>query len=783
MHNSRILLSEDVSPLDIAVLSLVRIYVHSHDADIAQNLGITVLDLIDHEPFFDENNNIIVIPGALDLCNKIKIDSGSSSTQSIHHLLEALWNIDSVESLDTSLTNMIQYVSDHDTLTYKSSDFESTNHMKFSPRLAIGNWIQVVVANLHLLHHDELFLLFEAFASFREPTRQMFMEMGGLRSLVEIEKLDPDQGFYLKLKKNIDSILETDISFPKDLTKQHDVNIVSVSKYDLQSLLNKQITILETQGVKTPQRLKDIMKLMTSGTSSLYLIQAANLTSVPSYYYIKFLECLYDLDYQGSLQALHQYFDYMISSKSKYFYHYALISRATLHQYFGEDERALDAIEEAISVARENKDNVTLTFVLSWLFNFMKDKPKLWEIQNFYHNNNELHLLDFLVKKSKTVSLPLYCLSYHFETLHVIDNKGSMNRYLESLLKGTYVSIHDSPLSFVKSMEMSSVVWSRIGSSSLGDLYSSIAQEFADKSGKKSDNVAIEVRSANLDYLKGDAEKGYERLEDLKRELDLHLDLYKNVFYRSLIMLIKININKGRIKVAEQLLQSLNGDVTKDIELRTDIVYLNAVVQVSSNNLSKALSTITTYLDSIDDLTSQTKPNVHMILRLNILLSQIFNKSGSHVRAISLVIQLMQQAKKIGFITIIVEGLITLASILNNMNSFKDAYVLLSNKMATILTVNNREFTSTAYFELARSCFYMCKVVNSKDLLNKFLRYLNCCINGFKQHINLPMLKQCFKLEEEMAKLQKSSELFSHSQQSLERLDKRLIEEITYRYI
>ena len=44
----------------------------------------------------------------------------------------------------------------------------------------------------------------------------------------------------------------------------------------------------------------------------------------------------------------------------------------------------MDAIEEAISVARENKDNSTLTYILSWLFNFMKNKPELWKIDKYF---------------------------------------------------------------------------------------------------------------------------------------------------------------------------------------------------------------------------------------------------------------------------------------------------------------------------------------------------------------------------------------------------------------
>lgn len=826
--NVRILLSEDVSPQDIAILALISAYTVCKNEPGYEPIAVSIIQLIRHEPMFNDENEIVVIPTATDFIDKIHQDLDKYSynkdvntrqdiKQSIKQILiTALWNMDSVETLDSSVIDMIKLVSGPNTLTYSENDKGSgigddndvDISMKYSPRSQIGRFIQRMVASLHLLHFDELFLLFEAFVSYREPTRELFEQtMGSENPLrndidhVEEEysqlKLkgktrDEDQQVFQRLKAKLDNALDTEISFPKDSTKTHRVNVLPISKYNIQTLLDKQIKLLETYGQKTPKRLKDIMTLMTSNTSNIYLIQSANLSSIPSYYYIKYLECLHEMDYQGSFQALHQYFDYMVSNNSKYFYHFALISRATLHQYFGEDEKALDAIEEAISVARENRDNDTLTYILSWLFNFMRNKPELWEVQNFYHNNNELHLLDFLVKKSKTVSLLLCSTSYHFEALHIIDNGGSMNKYLESLFKAVYVSINDNLPSFIKSMEMCSVIWSRIGNSVLSDLYSEIALSFAQKTGKRGDEISIEIRKSYLKYLKGETDNGFNSLDNLKHKVGEDLSLNKSLTVRRLIMLIKINLNKGRLKYAEKLTNMLMNDEIQDIELRTELVYLNAQVQSFLGNNSKALSIISNYLGKISEQPSQIKTNIWIIMRLNLLKCHIFNVSGVPTRAISLLIQQLQQAKRVGFVSIITEGIIIFSSILNNMESYGDAYKILKLKMTSILMLGNKEYISLAYYNLSVSCFNILKnyhTTNSgigmsqKQLFNNFLRHLNCSISGFKKSINLVMLKQCFQLEREMAILQESKDLLDHSNMSLEKVTKRSLEEIDYGYL
>lgn len=803
---TQVLVSEDVSPQDIAILVLIVAYAGDPTSEELLPIANTLFQLMRHQPM-QNDNQLIVIPTALDLCNQLaddvrkstfetdesKIKQNIASVQS--YLLGGLWNITSPELLDSNIVSMMELVQDAKTISVDDID-DGDIKIRFSPRSLIGNFIGKVVATLHLLHFDELFLLYEAFVSYREPTRELFLQLGyqieeNYSEEVQTVKgktQEEDNELFSTLKSKLNDILDTDISFQtKNIGNKV---ILPISKYTIQALLDKQIKILETYGLETPQKLKDIMSVMTGNNSSTHLIQSASITNIPSYYYVKYLECLYESDYQGSFQALHQYFDYMVSNNSKYFYHFALISRASLHQYFDEDEKALDSIEEAISVARENKDNVTLTYILSWLFNFMRNKPHLWNHQKFYHNNNELHLLDFLVKKSKTLSLLLYSLSYHFEAFHIIDNGGSMNKYIESLLKGTYVSINDSIPTFMKSMEMSSVVWSRIGNSYLSDIYSDIAYDFAIKSNKLVDGVSLEIRRSYLLYLKGNVDEAYKMLDNLKPRTKKDMSLNKSLQIRRLIMLVNINLNKGRFKLAEKIISMLLDDEIQDIELRTELVYLNAKVQLSLNNNSKSLEIISKFFQSVNSTISQTKSNLYTIMRLNLLKCEIFNNTGNFTRAISLIIQQLQQAKTVGFTTIVIEGIVLFSSILNNMGSFVDTFNILNDKMITILLSENKEFTSHALYELSRSCFNILSHhessrinITDKELFNRILKYLNLSISGFKISINLVMLKKCFQLEEDLAKYQQSPELLTHSQASLDKLQKRSYEEISYGFL
>ncbi|CUM52725.1 uncharacterized protein AC631_00589 [Debaryomyces fabryi] len=839
LHTSRIklLLTEDLSPHKISLLILVVLYCTDFIRENRlQAVLTTIVRFLENDLVYNEKKELVVLPELRDLCFILKqsiiSDSNSGSVESKlaaeedandiqKKLLQALWNINSVESLDSHIKRAYCILLGSAVVTVDEPTPDQDIKKLISPRSLLGSFIQKIVTTFRLLHFDEELLLYEAFVDYREPSRALYVSNGGniqhynnrpidlfdsKRKLLEKPAFafenakikeangnnENDEILFNTLKTQLNESLGVSLPTPSQSSQSVNLKLLPVPKHDIQVLLDKQISLLEVYGTETPKLLRDVMSLMTSPNSNTCLIQNTTFNNLPSYYYVNYLECLHDLDYEGAFQSLHQYFDYMVSNNSKYFYHFALISRASLHQFFGEDEKALDAIQEAISVARENKDNSTLTYILSWLFNFMKNKPELWNTQTFYHNNNEQHLLDFLVNKTQSVSLLLYAMSYHFETLHVMNNGGPLNKYLESLLKATYISINDELPTFIKSVEMIATVWSRIGNPHLCSVYTDIGLECTKDTGNLSDELSIEIRKSYLEYYSGDTEIAYSKLEALKHKTVRDQSLYKMLQLRTLIMLVKIALKKGRFKFAQKIMETLSNNEIQEIELKAEMVYLHAEVETALGNFSKALNYISSNLSRIESQHSKTQTNLHTIIRLNLLKCYIFNKSGAHSRAISLIIQQIQHAKQTGFKTLVVEGLIILISILNNMECYEDSYQILSAIMPEILMVENKEYTSTAYFEFAKTCFRLSfqdqltalKLnVNEKQLLNRFLKFLNTSISGFRQSLNLEMLKECFKLEKDMADMKQLDELQEHSAKSLEKLRKRALEEADYGFV
>lgn len=749
----KLLLTEDLSPHKITLLILINIYCNNKIPRTSLKSVLTLLiNLISNGSLF-EGEELVVIPTVEDLFKRFS-DNGMESACLI---LDDLWNINSVEDLDSKLGNIYGLIVGSDVV------FSDDNVRKISSRSLLGGFIYKVVTAFRLLKFEEVYLLYEAFVDYREPTREMYISNGGTIKVNNTDQESKDDNLFKQLNQQL-----------LGSTTNGNIKYLPVPKHDLQVLLDKQIHLLESYGTPTPPILKYIMTIMTSPDSNICLIQNINFNNLPSYYYIKYLEALCESNYNNAFEALHQYFDYMVSNNSKYFYHFALISRASLHQFFGEDGKAIDAIEEAISVARENKDNATLTYILSWLFNFIKNKPELWQRQSFYNNNNESQLLNFLIKKSQLVSLLLYSLSFNFEALQMMNNGGSMNTYLESLLKATYISINDQKSSFIRSTEMAATVWSRVGNPILSDIYNDISIESTDK---RTEKLSIQIRSNYLKFLKGETESSYQNLENMKKQVTSDNSLFNSIQVRSLIILTRLNLNKGRLKICKEIINILMENDIKELELKNELILLEIEIELSLENYSKALGQV------FDNLNNLNNSSVFLITKLNLLKCRIYNASGNYSKGLTLIMQQIQRGKSMGFITVVVEGLLILMNALNSLNTPEDCYSILQEIMPTILSLDNKEYICQSYYELTRCCFAIYKRTNDSVMFSRVLRYLNLSILGYKKCVNLVMLTKCFQLEEEIAREKKDESLLQHATSSIKKMAIRSREESEYGYI
>lgn len=778
---SKVALTEDITPVRICLLLLISLYAENRIPDaFCRPLMSVVVRILENETITNENGELLFFPGPLDLLKQIDAELGAlhdglhSKDLKRLFLLE-LWNICSVDDLDKKINRAELFLVAKDTILIETGLSVATKPI--SPRSFLGGVIQKMVATYKLLQFDEMLLFFESFVDFRSPSRELYLDLGG--TITEDKTKEKDAELYL----NIADRLHETLGLTAHTAQLDKTNLVSLSKSTTRALLEKQVTLLETYGGSIPDSVSNVLEAMALQEPGLTLALNLTFSQTPAYYYSRYLQDLHESNYHGALDSLHQYFDYMVSNNSKYFYHFALISRASLHQYFGEFEQALDAIEEAISVARENKDNSTLTFILSWLYNLMSCKPDLWRKQSFYHNNNALNLLDFLITKSQSVSILLHCISYLYETVHTMDSAGTMARYLETLVKAMFLSLHDSKASHIRAAEMAGTVWSRIGQLEVSEMYASMSSENAVRSGRLFDQVALKIRQSFLLLPNEDGSELYSELCTLLQQICKKDQALENLLkIRCAMLLIEIHLRRGRLFLAKALTDDLLLSDMHDNDIHIELVYLKAKVEVALNNHAAAFATISTFLSSLDSESYQSTVSLHSILRIKLLQCAIYSETGNPLRAFSLLMSQLIKARDVGYSGIVCEGLVVLSSVQAKLGKHEEAYQILESNMPRVLSMNNIELTSSAFFELASGCYRIAQNAKSspeqdKDLFSRFLRYLNAAINGYKRMKHLRKLLACFSLEKNMAIVKQNSDLIEHSQQAIAKLHAQLREE------
>lgn len=780
---TNVLLTEDITPIRICLLLLVSLYAGNRiPIECCRPLMTVVVRFLEDESLLNDKGELLLFPGLLELIEQVKIEAlrhGNDSTSNsltLLFLLE-LWSIKNVDDLDFKVKQAELFLLPKDTIVVQDGPNATTKAI--SPRSFLGGVILKLTTTYRLLQFDEVFLFFASFVDFRAESHHLFVSLGG--NPPHDTAPNTDANVYTHLTSQLHETLGISITAAE--SHNTTTGLVSLSKSSTQALLEKQVILLETYGGTLPSLMRQVLSAMALQDQGPSLALNLTFSQAPSYYYANYLQNLHESNYHGALDSLHQYFDYMVSNNSKYFYHFALISRASLHQYFGEYEQALDAIEEAISVARENKDNSTLTFILSWLYNLMKCKPELWKKQTFYHNNNALHLLDFLITKSQSVSLLLHCMSFLYETVHIMDSAGTMGRYLESLVKALYLSLNDSKPTYIRALEMATTAWARIGQPHMSELYISMASDTANETGKLSDQVTMEIRRCFLRFAHEDGEELYKNICSLQKLVNKKDQALENmVKMRCVMLLIELHLRNGRLFQARELVGDLLCSDNHENDVRVELVYLSAKVEMALGNYASALAKISSFLSSLDELAFETDLSLYGLFRLKLLQCTIYNETGNPLRAFSLLMSQLVRARDVGFSSIACEGIVLLASVQANLGGFQDSYKILTANIPRILANYNVELTSSAYYELATACYGMARTKDTtigpeKDLFNKFLRYLNAAIKGFKAIKHSKNLLKCFELEESMATFKENNDLVGHAHRAITKLNAQLLEE------
>ncbi|KAI5964978.1 hypothetical protein CANMA_003489 [Candida margitis] len=596
-------LFKDISPLQIVILIVIKIYSINN---VAPSVLIKIARLIEHKHVVTSDSQSVIILSDLD-----SVQEYFNDETCFFQIEQMLKSIKSIEDLDRVIKEFKELV-DHEK--------PIANVKKFASQSLLGAFIIQVCTFYEQLEFHQTICLYQSLEQFRGTCH------------------DVTQDIHMgELERALEAQLE------KFNIKQSNNSHVSTSKHYLDQLINEQVTILETFGTPTPPYLKEIMRLMSSSRGS---INNMIFNHAPNYYYLRYLENLADLDYNGAVDSLHQYFDYMVSNNSKYFYHFALISKASLHQYFGEDQKAIDSIEEAVNVARENKDNATLTYILSWFYNFMHHKPHLWAQQSLFNKNSGAHLLDFIIKKSTSMNQSLLAVNLGFETLQMMNNSSPIATYTANLVKTLYVAVNDSKPTLSRSADIASTVWDRLGITSLSEVYGDLASQYSENS---SEHTTLMAKRLYRQFQKGiNCEEAYLQVSSLH----LHDSSLRNaVRIQTLLMQTKLYLQQKRLRKAKEVMDLLVDCKIKDLSIRNELCLLEIEIDVEYENYKLALSKIDA-MQYCDD---------HMLLRLNLLKCQILNRSD--VVPLSLLVQVLSLSKKYGYASLLIEASVLLLAI------------------------------------------------------------------------------------------------------------------------
>lgn len=810
----RLVLSEDLSPHRVALLLLVGLYGRGQvPQDERRAVARIAMRMLENAPM-EGADGVVVVPQAMDLVGAL---GGAGARATLANLVGALWAAGDVEALEAAVkavagvvlaAAVVRPAAAAPPLTEGQAATQAgaapggapgAGAGALHPASFFGLFVHNTVTTCSLLHFDESLLLYEAFVSYRAGSAALWRQQGGRPPA---PRGGADAALFARLAAVQAEIgagrAETSADAGAGAVAEAEgaggaaavaagTGCIVVAQTHLENLLAGQIRVLEAHAAPPPL-LRRVFALMAAPATR---IQSAEL-SLPLIHYVAYLEALRCGDYHGAFSALHRYFDYMVANNSKYFYHFALILRALLHQHFGEDALAMLAIEEAVLVARENKDTATLTYILLWLYNFVRDKPHL-------RTTSSDHLLLLLVAKAQHVSVPLYAVALQLEAVAAI-NRGEAG-VPQRLLKATYILLHDEREAFVRLAELAVAVWMRMGCGNLGEVYNEVAAAAlaapigaaaalaegiterlaaADPSAAAAGaenlaaavaprgaapGAAVGVRRAHLLFHRGDTAAALALLAALPPS--------PPVRFHTLCMQTRANLLRGRARVALQIMVVLDHTQPPDLELQHHLVHLAAEVQLALGNHSKALAHIAAHVAHVHE--------AHLAIRLQYLRCRIFVAAGTPARAVLLVLQQVERLRRTGMVALVAEGVVLLAALLNRMGSVEDARRLLRANMASVWMAQEQQTIAHAYYELAWG--WVRGEAPARAGLGQCLRDLNVAIDGFKRLLNLVSLRRCFELELEMAQRQGLAELGVHARQSLDKLLVRAREEREYGYV
>lgn len=812
IQDKNLVVSSIISPVKIPILILIKIYcsgklpanlsppvlsllvklienphelIETKNTDSMYKSLEEVLELISYSiNLYSKQRNQIKKIGLLKNPNQATTDETDDQTKNNlenenitvlkRYVLHEIWKMKSLDSLHDFFTALRKFLIIH------PKDKERMNKGKISkvltPTSFLGSFINTILLGFKALNFDELVVLWGSFSIYRESTRAQSTSLG--ISVPDKDSATDSENFIQRLMVENSGVLG------------NNTKIELISKLDLSELLEYQLVMLEKFGESVPESIQNVLNLMAQN----------HYPTTPSSYYIEFLKNWKMSDYDASFDSLHKYFDYMMSNKQKLYYHYALLSLAALHASFNCEDEALRAIDEAISVARENKDLDCLNYLLTWLFNYLKDKNYIYSQAKRLSRSQILQFLKLKTKENRNYILQ--SISYQFQAYQQIQDGAPLRKILENITRASYMSFNDENVSsssnisttFTNNCQLQSSLWSRVGIPALADAMIDVILDQKDMKITLKDKLELIMRKAYLEYDHGNIDEAFELFNKHKNSIQDNLILLRIWESRELLLRVKSFLNRNRLRVVSILLGKLNSNlgIITDIELYYEIKYQESTYFKTIGDFEKSQKIVS---DCILKMKSDDYSyNNFWYFEFQLLYVDItINSSASPVRVLSLLLNTLKHAFSCSMTTIVAKGSLLLVELLvtaNPKSSLEDAKSILMQIMPMILQIQELESISKANLLLAKvlnSELYNTENISeiisnphAKEKVNTILELLETSITGFKKMNNLKLMKEAFELEYSLAEITNHEGLGSHSKEALQQISKRINEESQY---
>lgn len=691
--------------------------------------------------------------------NNIKIEEDIRLIK--HQILRELWDMRSYEDFFSFLESLSVLIIDPNTefdsniLMLKSTPKPSK--MLFSSSF-FGSIIVSIGTAAIALTFEEGLKLWKAFIVYRQETADVWISLNGLNNgLCEASCDDYFESMVLPQAYVVKEFSKTNL----------------YSTVDLSCLFQTQVAKLQKSSSTISKPLQKLLDSLSHSERSL----------IPSSYHIEYLNSWRNADYDESFDSLHRYFDYMMSNKRQYFYHYALLALASMHSSFGANQEALRAIDEAILVARENKDLDCLNYLLTWLLNFIISKPELFINSTSHPSRTEI--INFLRSKTKeTNNKMLQAITFQFEAVVAMLEGTDLTSVMENVTKSMFLilnleNVSDTKSRFLTTCQLFCGIWARIGYPGLAKLYLESAIDIARETDYEFDLGILYIRKAFILYFEGSVEEAFELLATIEDSslkdfsMNKKWNTAKNIlsFYACLK---KCQYAECSIILARSEALSANFD---DQDIANEIIYQRALLNFGTNNIDTGVKLLTDRITVMKD--HIIVYNHFWFVRFQTLYAQSFLEYTKYPeRGLSVLLNAINLTHRSSFIFNLCESILCLCKLIIKIDiigSMDDVKSLLSEFLPKILQLKNIDMISTAYYLLAYVGYFEMKHTLKTDMsaegIHLVLEHLHAAIEGYKRMSDYLLLKKTLELQEAVSRDLSMEELHQKTLYDLKHLE------------